>query len=198
MIVEGIVTTRDKDGNVNIAPMGPIVLGNTINWQEIILRPFSSSRTLANLMNTIEGVFHITDDVLLFVQGVVGEWSNGHPQLEPSRIVQTPRLADCCRYYEFNVVEFNLDCEPTRVRTAVVHNDEVRPFLGFNRARHAVIEAAIFASRIGILPDKVVREEFARLRPIVDKTGEKSELLAFNILQGYLERKLPARWLPDS
>ena len=66
MILEGIVTTLDSDGRVNIAPMGPIV---DVAMSTLHFRPFKSSRTYANLMQTQCGVFHVVDDVLLFGQG---------------------------------------------------------------------------------------------------------------------------------
>src|ERR1043166_8198807 len=46
MILEGLVTTLNADGGVNIAPMGPIV---DEAMRHLILRPYQTSRTYANL-----------------------------------------------------------------------------------------------------------------------------------------------------
>ena len=69
MILEGLVTTISDDGQVNLAPMGPVV---DQEMTTLVLRPFQSSATLANLMDRPEGVFHVTDDVLLLAQSAIG------------------------------------------------------------------------------------------------------------------------------
>ena len=50
-----------------------------------------------------------------------------------------------------------------------------REFIGFNRARHAVLEAAILATRTHLLPAEEIRAEYARLQVIVDKTAGPRE-----------------------
>ncbi|MCG8653076.1 MAG: DUF447 family protein, partial [Pirellulales bacterium] len=70
MILESIVTSVDAAGNVNIAPMGPRVETSSqtrdLQITEFTLRPFQSSRTYANLVETGKAVIHVTDDVELF------------------------------------------------------------------------------------------------------------------------------------
>ena len=61
-----------------------------------------------------------------------------------------------------------------------------REFIGFNRARHAVLEAAIYSTRLHLLPRAFVESEFARLQTIVDKTAGPSELEAMALLVDYL------------
>ena len=61
-----------------------------------------------------------------------------------------------------------------------------REFLGFNRARHAVLEAAILATRTHLLPADQLRTEFARLQVIVDKTAGPRELEAMALLSEYV------------
>ena len=46
-----------------------------------------------------------------------------------------------------------------------------RPLSGFNRAQAAVIEAAILASRLRMLPRKKVEREIAYLQIAVNKTA---------------------------
>ena len=62
-------------------------------------------------------------------------------------------------------------------------------FFGFNRARHAVLEAAILATRGHLLPAVEIQAELARLRPWVDKTGEPAEHRAFQFLSEYIQAK---------
>ena len=69
MILEGIVTTISPEGELNIAPMGPVV---DEAMSRLVLRPFRTSHTYRNLKHLGEGVFHVTDDVLMLAQGAIG------------------------------------------------------------------------------------------------------------------------------
>ena len=62
-----------------------------------------------------------------------------------------------------------------RVGTAVVGGGTGREFLGLNRARHAVLEASILASRARLLPAEDIRAELSRLQVLVDKTAGPRE-----------------------
>ena len=68
----------------------------------------------------------------------------------------------------------------------LVGSGELRPFLGFNRAKHAVLEAAILATRVGILPDDEIRREMERLAVPVEKTAGAEEREAFELLRDYI------------
>ena len=54
MILEGIVTTINADGTVNISPMGPIVDAALTRLE---LRPFQTSTTFQNLRRTGRACF---------------------------------------------------------------------------------------------------------------------------------------------
>ena len=56
-----------------------------------------------------------------------------------------------------------------------MHRGVRREFIGFNRARHAVLEAAIYATRLHLLPRAFIDSEMARLQVIVDKTAGPQE-----------------------
>ena len=60
MILEGLMTTVNADGTVNVSPMGPRVDAGLTTFT---LRPFQTSTTYCNLKRTGMGVFHVTDDV---------------------------------------------------------------------------------------------------------------------------------------
>src|SRR6058998_1593136 len=61
-----------------------------------------------------------------------------------------------------------------------------REFLGFNRARNAVLEAAILATRTHLLPPEQISADFARLQVIVDKTAGPREREAMALLSEYV------------
>jgi hypothetical protein len=185
MILEGIVTTVGPDGAINIAPMGPIV---DASMKRLRLRPFKTAQTYANLKHHGEGVFHVTDDVLLLAQAAVGA-IGPPPLLIPATQVRGHILQDACRFYEFRVDRIDDSQERTEIDATVVAGGQLREFFGFNRAKHAVVEAAILATRVHLLAREEILAEFKKLAVLVDKTGGDQEHQAFDLLRAYVERQ---------
>jgi uncharacterized protein len=185
MILEGIVTTIGSDGAVNIAPMGPIV---EPSMERFVLRPFPTADTYKNLAYHGEGVLHVTDDVLLLAKAAVGPITPAPPMM-PANEVRGFVLSDACRFYEFRVDSFDTREERVRIEAKVVHCGRFRDFFGFNRAKHAVVEAAILATRTHILPPEEIATEYRKLGAIVGKTGGAQEKEAFEFLQHYVASK---------
>ena len=182
MILEGIVTTVSPAGAVNIAPMGPAV---DEALDRFVLRPFSTSQTCQNLLGHGEGVLHVTDDVLLLARAALGA-VEPMPPMSPASSVRGYVLAEACRYYEFKVRSVDASEARVRFEAAVTHRGRQRDFFGFNRAKHAVVEAAILATRTGFLPVDEIEKEFQKLGVIVAKTGGLQEYAAFQLLQDHL------------
>jgi hypothetical protein len=180
MILEGIVTTLNPDGTVNVAPMGPRVDDSMTHF---LLRPFRTAQTYRNLKAHPEGVLHITDDVLLLAHAALGAAA---PPLVPAERIRGFMLADCCRWYEFRVASFDEREERVGIEAEVVHCGRRRDFFGFNRARHAVVEAAILATRTDFLPLAEIEAEFRKLAVIVGKTGGPAEQEAMTFLQEHV------------
>ena len=196
LILEGIVVTQDSAGRTNVAPMGPRV-DRAIS--RLVLRPFQTAQTYHNLKATGCGVFHVTDDVELLARAAVGKWES--PALVPLPEFPCPRLADCCRWFSIQVRSLDDSSKRTTIDCHVVATGEVRPFFGFNRAKHAVVEAAILATRIGILPADEIRREIERLAIPIEKTGGDQERRAFEFLRAYIQSHLitdPRPLSPDS
>lgn len=188
MILEGIVTTIGTVGEVNIAPMGPHVPDDTDDpLRQFVLKPFRTSQTCHNLLAHGEGVLHVTDDVLLLAQAAVGT-PEPFPALFPASQVRGQVLRDACRYAEFRVTSLGSGERPT-FEVEVLYIGRLRDFFGFNRARHAVLEAAILATRTALLPPEHIEAEFARLAPVVDKTGGNRERQAFALLRHHVEQR---------
>ncbi len=184
MILEGIVTTLGPDGTVNIAPMGPRV---DTGMKRFLLRPYRSAQTYRNLKAHGEGVFHVTDDVLLLARAAVGSVEPA-PAFVLASHVRGFIIQDACRYYEFKVAALDDREERIRIEIEVLHSGRLRDFFGFNRAKHAVVEAAILATRTDFLPLDEIESEFRKLAIIVDKTGGDPEKMAFAFLQEYVSR----------
>ena len=183
MILEGLVTTRKPDGAIHLAPMGPRM---DSDGRRFLLRPFPTSSTYQNLLLHGEGVLHVTDDVLLLAKAALGQAEV--PAWKIASKVHGFVLKDACRAMEFVVRSIDDSGERIQIRAEVVHAETLRDFWGFNRAKHAVIEAAIFCTRLHFLPLDEVSHEFAKLRVIVDKTGGSPELEAFAFLEDHLHR----------
>ena len=185
-LLEGIVTTLDADGSPHIAPMGPIVDAG-FNW--LLLRPFRTSATFANLKRSGQGVLHVTDDVELLARAAVGRLKQ-LPRVVRAEAVEGVILADACRWYAFRVDSLDDRDDRTRIVARVVDRGRMRDFFGFNRAKHAVVEAAILATRIGLLEPEHIRSELARLVLLVEKTGGRQERRAFSLLEQYVNENV--------
>jgi hypothetical protein len=184
VILEGIVTTVSPEGIVNIAPMGPQVEPAMTRF---LLRPFRTAQTYRNLKAHGEGVLHVTDDVLLLAKAALGP-VEPPPAIFAAQRVRGFVLQNSCRYYEFRVISLD-DCEErTRIDAEVVHSDRLRDFFGLNRAKHAVVEAAILATRTDFLPLDEIVAEYRRLAVLVNKTGGEQEHEAFALLQDHVTR----------
>jgi len=186
LILEGIVVTQDGAGRINVAPMGPRV-DRAIS--RVVLRPFQTAQTYRNLKATGSGVFHVTDDVELLARAALGKL-DPPPQLVALDDFSCPRLADCCRWFAFQVQSLDDAAERTTIDCRVSATGEMRPFFGFNRAKNAVVEAAILATRIGILPADEIRREIERLTVPVEKTAGQQERRAFEFLRAHIQSHL--------
>jgi hypothetical protein len=166
-ILETVVTTINPDGSVNCAAMG-------VEWgeQRIVIKPFRGTRTLRNLRATEVAVVNVTDDILLFCEAALGD---PHPPTRPAAAIEGAVLDDACSWREVRVEAID-DGEPrARVDTVVVDGGMGREFLGLNRARHAVLEASILASRVRMLPAEEIAAELRRLEVLVEKTAGPRE-----------------------
>jgi hypothetical protein len=188
MILEGIITTVGPDGAVNIAPMGPTV---DAAMERFLLRPFPTAHTYQNLRHHGEGVLHVTDNVLLLAKAAVGP-VDPLPSMAPASKVRGFILTEACRYHEFRVASFDDRESRVRIEAEVVHTGRLRDFFGFNRAKHAVVEAAILATRVHLLPSEEIDAEYRKLGVIVGKTGGPQERDAFEFLRNYVEKGSPS------
>jgi uncharacterized protein len=178
VIIETIVTSTAQDGTINFAPMG-------VEWQDdaLVLKPFLETTTFRNLSAGGAAVVNLTDDVMLFARAALSD-----PQFPsfPAQVVPGVVLDAACSWREVEVVSVDDTPPRSRIRTRVVHRGFRREFIGFNRARHAVLEATILATRTHLLPAEQVRDELARLQVIVDKTAGSREQEAMTFVCEYV------------
>lgn len=186
MILEGIVTTQNSAGDVNVAPMGPIV---NDSMESFVLRPFQTSTTYKNLKGHPFGVLHVVDDVLLLAKAAIGRLAET-PETFQAITIPGRVLKSACRWYEFKLESLDDSDERTRIEARVVHSGRLRDFFGFNRAKHAVLEAAILATRIHILPADEIVAQIDAFRAPIEKTAGPNERAAFQLVDQYIQASL--------
>jgi uncharacterized protein len=184
VILETLVTTLDAEGRPNFAPMG-------VEWgeDEIVLKPYRETTTFRNLHHVPEAVVNIVDDVLYFVKGALG--SPRFPAT-PAVKVRGVVLDAACSWREVRVRERDSSEARARFVCDVVHRSVRREFIGYNRARSAVIEATILATRTRLLPIEEILDEYRRLQVIVDKTAGTGEREAMSLLTDFVRSEAAA------
>ena len=181
MIIESIVTSMDPSGTVNFAPMG-------VEWGEdhLVLKPFLETTTFRNVSATRAAVVNLTDDVMLFAQAAIS--SPSYPAFL-AEVVRGVVLEAACSWREVEAVSVDATPPRSRIEARVVHHGFRREFLGFNRARHAVLETAILATRTHLIPAEQIQAEMDKLQVIVDKTAGPREQEAMALLTAYVRSR---------
>ena len=180
MIIETIFSSLDATGQPNFAPMG-VLWGEA----EITVRPFRRTRSCRNLLATGHGVITLTDDVLAFVQSALYNAVLPH---FPAAVVPGVVFQGACSWRELVVVAAAGTPERAEVRCQVVSQGRQREFLGFCRAKSAVLEAAILATRLHMYDAQTVFEALAQFEEIIRKTGDEPERAALQQIREFVER----------
>jgi len=173
VIREAIVTTRSPEGVPHIAPMGATVIEGGY-----LLQPFRPSRTLDNLASTRIAVINFTDDVRIFAGCVVGRKLN--VDVKKATYLDCPRLADALSHDEITVERMEDHPQRPKFFCKTYFSDGHRRFEGMNRAKAAVLEAAVLVSRLNLLSDEKIDQEMAYLSIAVEKTAGPDELEAWS------------------
>ncbi len=200
MVIEGILTTENADGSMHLAPIGPHVNPELSSW---VLKPFQSSTSFINLRGSARGVFHVVDDPLLMVAAVLGicNPAAGSPELEIldagqfSEMVAAQHktemgwvLSTSCRCYALSVTHWDVSTPRAIAQCVMTKQEQIRPFWGWNRARHSILELAIVASRAHMLDRITIDEELNRHKTIIEKTAGTREMVAWELLRRHLSQ----------
>ena len=171
LIRECVVTTLTAAGEPHLAPLGLIEDGD--HW---IIAPFRPSTTLSNLEARGQATASFIDDAEVFAGFVTGrrDWPLAAIEGWPA-----PRLDCALAHAELEVARVAADEQRPRFFCAVRRIESHRPFLGMNRARAAVLEAAILATRLHMLSRAKIDSEIAYLKIAIDKTAGAAERAAW-------------------
>ena len=132
MIRETIVTTRNAEGKVHIAPLG--LIAEEGGW---IIAPFKPSTTLDNLRDNHYAVANFTDDVLVFAGCLTR--LDALPQVQGFQVMTSPtQILLQLRQHEVpEVIPLGL-----HVAERGADEDRTGPPLGHTRLRHGTSRIA--------------------------------------------------------
>ncbi|MBG0802183.1 DUF447 family protein [Methylocystis sp. H4A] len=174
LIHECVVTTLSPEGRPHIAPLGLIEEHGF--W---IAAPFRPSSTLFNLTHNPKATASFTDDARIFAGLVAGQRNWPLTDIEDW---PAPRLSAALAHAELIVARVEEHESRPRFFCRVRRIESHRAFLGMNRARAAVLEAAILATRLDMLPREKIESELAYLQIAIDKTAGEAEREAWNMV----------------
>ncbi len=179
MINETIITTLNEDGSVHIAPMGVRREGVLF-----VIAPFKPSTTLQNLERSGQAVINMTDDVRIFAGCLTGHYD--WPTISASQI-QGKRLKAALSHIEIEVTRKENDEIRPVFYCQEKYQENHAPFMGLNRAKAAVLEAAVLSIRLHMLTDEKIDNEIAYLQIAIDKTASEQELEAWGWLMNRIK-----------
>jgi len=128
-------------------------------------------------------VVNVVDDSMLLALAVTGQANT-----VASRFIDSYGfvLDGACHWYALSIQSWDVS-QPRAIALCEVQSTGVeRPFFGWNRAKHAVVELAILTSRIDMLAPESIQSEIDRLQILIDKTAGKSETDAFRLLVDWI------------
>ncbi|MDI9348717.1 MAG: DUF447 family protein [Candidatus Symbiobacter sp.] len=181
MINETIITSITPDAKTHFAPMG-------LHWDgsgeltvgtNIMLAPFRPSTSLDNFIRDSVAVVNFSDDVGIIADCILGK--QDFPTLAAAKI-RGRRLENCLAHAEIEFFRIEEDATRPQCHGKIIHLVTHKNFAGFNRAQHAVIEAAILYSRRHLLPRTEIAANFERLAILVAKTASEREHTAWQKL----------------
>ncbi len=177
MVYETIVSTVDRQGRHNAAPMG--VWYHAGDSRNPVLRPYQSTHTYANLVASGGGVINFSTDGALYVYTALGD-----PPVEgqPAQVVSGIIIADVPGYWEVEVASVDSSMDRARVHCRILKEGLLSPFAGINRAACALLEVAVHASRLSLVSPPRMEQEMERAQYAVEKTGGAREREALQFL----------------
>ena len=178
---ETIVTTKNIDNTIKVSPLGIYIEKNTLK-----IRPFKPSISLENILRNKSGVINYIDDVRIFASCITKKKININ--FTKVNKIDCSRIDGAISHTEFIIEDIiDDDARPTIICKPI--NEEIHKiYYGLNRAKSAVLELCILASRLGIIDDKKIQDEIKYLNIAIEKTAGESEIEAWLWLNEYINK----------
>ncbi len=94
-------------------------------------------------------------------------------------------LPSACHWYHLLVDDWDTSAPRTSAKALLLERQIQRPFWGWNRAKHAVMEATILATRLHMVSHAEIAGDLQRLEQVVHKTAGERELQAWHLLHDF-------------
>jgi uncharacterized protein len=192
---ETIITTINKDGSKNAAPIGVICRDK----DEILCRIFEDSTTLNNIMFQNEFIVNITLDSILFTLSTTKNISEDFFSESKFNI---PILKGVDAYFKCNVIDMKKaikKSDPVRkseAKTIIANVEEIilnnKCVKAPNRGFYSLIESLVNFTRIDMVDDEkkdYFIDRFNESRRIINKVGSSEDRKAIKILGKVLNEK---------
>ena len=176
---ETIVTTKNIDNTIKISPLGVYIDRGVLR-----IKPFKPSISLDNILRNKSGVINYIDDVRIFASCIVKK----NIKIDLSKVdkIDCSRIKSAVSHTEFIVDQVDDNDQRPTILCKPVNEEIHRMYYGFNRAKSAVLELCILASRLGIIDDSKIQNEIKYLAIAIKKTAGENELEAWGWLNEYI------------
>lgn len=175
VIFETIVSTYNKDGTPNAAPMGATMQ----DPQTISLNAYNSSSTSSNLKTNKCGVINLTSNIVFFYKTTFKEANPDGtlPQewFEKAEVINAPKLRSADATVAVSVVDTiavgpektKFSCKIERINAA-----EMSPQV-YCRAKSATLEAIIHATRVkAFINEKTKQKDVRKLLEMIENSSD--------------------------
>ena len=177
---ETLVTTKNSDESIKVSPLGVYIDDKILE-----LKPFKPSKSLENILRNESGVINYVDDVRIFASCITSK----KIQINFKKVskIDCSRIEKAISHTEFIVKDIKDDNQRPTIICEPINEETHKMFYGFNRAKSAIIELCILASRLGIIEDSKIKREISYLKIAIEKTAGENELEAWNWLIEYIK-----------
>ena len=178
---ETIVTTKNQDNTVKVSPLGIYIDEGILK-----IKPFKPSASLDNILRNKSGVINYVDDVRIFTSCIIKKKIN--IDFAATNIIDCFRIKNAVSHTEFIVENIDENNKRPTITCKPVYEETHKMYYGFNRAKSAVIELCILASRLGIIDNKKIDDEIKYLQIAINKTAGSNEAEAWGWLLEYINK----------
>jgi hypothetical protein len=178
-VMETILVTMNPDGSFNPAPMGVTWIGNEI----IEIRPFKSSQTYKNLLNTKNSHINIINNPMIFLKSAFKREFDNTFQMDDFILNGCEALISLEKIKGSEISEDRYNFKNQVIDVKIYHK---YPRV-FSRGTSEAIEAVIHATRVQFNREKGIIEEVKQLE---DKINDCSKLIRRISDRDSLERRV--------